>query len=105
MLTVKSEIKRCFFLLFVVMTNILICPVRTFAQFDSATLTGVVSDPTKAVISGAKIRVINEDTNVEVAASTNTEGRYTFANLHPGRYQVAASADGFTQAVSSHVIL
>jgi type 1 fimbria pilin len=34
-----------------------------FAQIRSATITGAVTDPTKAVVPGATVIVVNQDTN------------------------------------------
>src|SRR5689334_22795928 len=71
------------------------------AQFDSATLTGVVTDPSSAVVSGAEIKAINEATNIETSTSANAAGRYQFSNLRPGSYRIEATADGFKQFVST----
>ncbi len=79
--------------------------LQAFAQFESATLTGVVTDPANAVVPGADIRAVNMDTNQETAATTNSEGRYTFTNLRPGSYRVSAKAAGFKETVSSGIVL
>src|SRR5215475_7340385 len=79
--------------------------LQAFAQFESATLTGVVTDPASAVVPDADIRAININTNQETAATTNSEGRYTFTNLRPGSYRVSAKAAGFKEAVSSGIVL
>ena len=69
-----------------------IVPVGLRAQFDSATLTGVVSDPAGAVVSNASVKVLNEATNTEVSAMTDENGRYTFVGLRPGTYRLTASS-------------
>src|SRR5262245_1828910 len=58
-----------------------------FAQFETATLTGVVTDATGALIAGADVRAVNESTNVESTTTANAEGRYVFTNLRPGAYR------------------
>src|SRR5690348_8559848 len=75
------------------------------AQFESTTLTGVVTDAAGALVPAANIRAINEATNIETAPVTNAEGRFQFPNLRPGSYKVVASALGFKQFVSTGVIL
>ena len=75
------------------------------AQFDSATLTGVVTDPAGAVVPGAAVKAVNEATNVEASTVSNGEGRFLFPNLKPGSYRVIVSAQGFKQSVSSGVVL
>jgi hypothetical protein len=75
------------------------------AQFETATLTGTVSDPAGAVIQNATVEAINEATNTATSATTNDEGRYNFASLRPGSYRLTVSAPGFKQSVSSGLVL
>ncbi len=76
-----------------------------FAQFESATLTGVVTDAATALVAGASVKAVNEATNLETTATTDNEGRFVFSSLRPGSYRVAVTATGFKQAVSSGVVL
>ena len=57
---------------FVAILFIALCSAQAFAQFESATLTGVVTDPVSAVVPGADIRAVNVDTNQETATTTKT---------------------------------
>src|SRR5688572_15200273 len=75
------------------------------AQFETATLTGVISDPAGAVVANASVKVLNEAMNTEVTATTDENGRYTVAALRPGTYQLTASAPGFKQFVSTGLVL
>src|SRR5260370_12900001 len=75
------------------------------AQFETATLTGVITDSAGAVVPKTEVKAINEATNVESNATANAEGRYFFPNLRPGSYRVTASAQGFKQFVSAGVVL
>ena len=75
------------------------------AQFDSATLTGVVADSSGHVIPGVAVKAVNEGTSVETSTTTNGEGRYNFPSLRPGSYRVVAAITGFKQFVSSGVVL
>jgi len=75
------------------------------AQFESATLTGVITDPAGAVVPNVIVRAVNEATNIETSVTSNSEGRYLFPNLRPGSYKLTASAQGFKQAISSDVVL
>ena len=76
-----------------------------FAQFESATLTGIVTDSSGQVIPNVSVKAINEGTSVEAASITNGEGRYNFPSLRPGSYRVVAATTGFKQFVSSGVVL
>src|SRR5689334_18634834 len=84
---------------------LLICALPAVAQFESATLSGVVTDAADAVVSGAAIRAINEGTNIEAAATTDDVGRFVFTSLKPGSYRVTATAKGFKESVSSGIVL
>ena len=65
------------------------------AQATGSSLTGSITDPTGAIISGAKVTVTNEDTGVAVSTQSNTTGLYRVAPLSPGSYSVDVQASGF----------
>src|SRR5688572_23533738 len=65
------------------------------AQTIDGTLRGEVTDPSGAVVAGAKVTATNVGTNVSVAATTNTSGTYNIPNLLPGTYTVTVEAGGF----------
>jgi hypothetical protein len=75
------------------------------AQTTNATITGFVTDPTKAVVVGAKVDVINMDTNIRYAATTNQAGSYTASNLPPGPYRIEVQKPGFKTVVKSDLVL
>ncbi len=64
-----------------------------FAQ-STATIQGVVSDATGAVVPEAKIVVKNQQTGEERVAQTDTSGAYVAASLPLGSYRVTVSAPG-----------
>src|SRR5919198_1905061 len=59
-------------------------------------LAGVVSDPSGAVVAGAKV-VITGPTG-ERSMDTDAEGRFLFQVLIPGYYKVKISKEGFKSA-------
>jgi hypothetical protein len=63
-----------------------------FAQETRATLSGTATDPSGSVVNGAKIRLVNRDTDVAFDATTNQAGQYRFLFLNLGTYQL--SRDG-----------
>jgi hypothetical protein len=69
------------------------------AQKDTGGITGVVSDATGAVISGAKITVTDADRGTTVTTATNAEGEYVASPLRVGRYMVSVEKEGFQRAV------
>jgi hypothetical protein len=73
----------------------LLFPAPAVAQTDTASLTGVVSDSTGALIQKAVVRVTNQGANITVAVFTNDKGFYFVPDLRPGVYSVATAHPGF----------
>ena len=69
-----------------------------FAQSISATLTGIVSDATGAVVPGATVKLINEASGSTRDTVTNTDGFYTFVAVAVGNftYKLTVEKQGFT---------
>jgi len=74
-------------------------------QSTNASMTGYVTDPSKLAIVGAKVIVINSDTNVRYGTTTNGVGSYDVPNLPPGRYRIEVEKVGFNTVVRPDVIL
>src|SRR4026209_1271013 len=66
-----------------------------WAQVDRAALTGIVRDPSDAVIPQAQVTVTNIANGVVAKTTTNNEGTYLVMNLLPGEYLVQAEMTGF----------
>ncbi len=66
-----------------------------FAQVDRATLTGIVRDPSNAVIPKAQVKATNLATGIESTVTTTADGTYLIVNLQPGEYLVQTEAPGF----------
>jgi hypothetical protein len=75
------------------------------AQEASATVNGVVSDPTGAAIPNAQVNLTNVNTTVVRSTKANTDGAYAFLNVLPGVYMLQASAAGFASVTQSAVTL
>jgi len=73
----------------------LLCAVSARAQFDSATISGVVKDSTNAILPGVDVTLTNVGTKNERRAVTNEAGLYTFPNVPVGEYRITASLSGF----------
>ena len=65
-----------------------------FAQ-SSTSLNGTITDPTGAVIPGAKIALESPSTGLKREVVTDGAGRYLFAQLAPGKFKLSAKAKGF----------
>ncbi|HEY9230732.1 MAG TPA: carboxypeptidase-like regulatory domain-containing protein, partial [Blastocatellia bacterium] len=57
------------------------CAGAAFAQTDRGNITGTVTDPSGAVVSGAKVTATNLDTNEVRETNTTDEGNFTLTEL------------------------
>src|SRR5829696_5642511 len=92
----------CFLLSFILVTSV---SISVYAQGATATLSGVVTDQTGAVIPGANIAVISIAQGFQRTTTTNDEGIFVVPLLPPGNYTVKAEHEGFTPAEFRDVIL
>ena len=69
---------------------------RAVAQ-NTATLSGVVTDPQGASVKAAKVTLTSKSTGAVRTVVTNDEGRYSFVSVAPGRYKISVEAgSGFS---------
>ena len=66
-------------------------------------ITGRVTDPSGAVIVGAKVTIENVGKKVQRVLETNGSGDYVAPGLEPGLYSVTVEAPNFKKAVRDHV--
>jgi hypothetical protein len=78
--------------------------VTAFAQGTSS-LTGTVTDPNGAVVSGATVTATNVATNVSTTTQSTDSGLYRFPTLPVGNYTVKVEAAGFSTAQLEQVVL
>jgi hypothetical protein len=83
---------------------LLLCTASAgLAQAGRGSISGLVSDPTGAIVPGANITALNHATGVAQHTVTTTAGLYGFVALNPGVYKVTASMKGFQTAVQDNV--
>ncbi len=75
------------------------------SQAAAADLSGTVTDPTGAVVSGATVTAKGVGTGISRTTTTNAEGTYTFVSLPPGDYEITAEAANFKKSVVSGIKL
>src|SRR5215813_7069592 len=73
------------------------------AQHIRGALEGAVADQNGAVISGAKVSVKNDATNVEVRVTANDRGFFNVQNLEAGNYTVTVEQAGFRKYIAKDV--
>ncbi len=75
-----------------------ICALPAMSQDAGfGSITGTVTDPNHAVIPGATVTVLQEDTGVKRDLETTSSGSYSATFLKPGKYEVSVSAKGFAK--------
>ena len=80
-------------------------PQGAKAQTATGAVTGTVTDPKGLAVSGASVRVKNQDTGTEVTITTNEAGVYVAPYLQSGMYEVTTSKGGFQQVVHKDVVV
>lgn len=75
--------------------------VSALAQSGTSRVTGTIQDRSGAVVSGAKITLTNEATNVSYTTTSTNTGAYTFEGIQSGTYSVTAEMAGFKKSVSN----
>lgn len=70
---------------------------------STGALTGTVSDPTGAVVAGAKVTATNEATAESRSVVSESDGTYRIPLLPPGRYRVEIGNTGFKTATLSGI--
>ncbi|MGA7906640.1 MAG: carboxypeptidase-like regulatory domain-containing protein [Candidatus Sulfotelmatobacter sp.] len=100
----KSAIRLAFSVMCVaVFTLVLAGPTRLTAQ-EVASLTGVVTDTSGAVVSGASVKLVDTKTNTKYETTTNSVGGYTFLKLLPGPgYTLSISKEGFASETIANI--
>jgi hypothetical protein len=76
------------------------------AQDVSGSISGVVTDPSNALVAGATVTITNvERGHVARVTKTSEQGNYTATSLVPGAYTVSVQAPGFRKTTVNNVVL
>jgi len=93
-----SSTGKLFLLLGLALAGILVSPpLHLVAQTTVSTgsIQGTITDPTGAVVPGAKVTVSNEATGLSIGLVSSGTGTYNSGGLIPGEYTVKVEAKGF----------
>jgi hypothetical protein len=81
----------------------LVIPIAALAQ--TSTLQGTVLDPQARVVPGADVVLTSKTTGIERTTVSDDQGKYLFAQVAPGLYQVRAELSGFKTVVVDNLRL
>jgi hypothetical protein len=84
---------------------ILLAAVSLPAQTFRGTILGTVTDPSGAVVAGAKVTVTNAGTALERSTETSADGSYALPELPIGTYTVTITLAGFETSVTTGVLV
>lgn len=70
-----------------------------WGQATRGVIVGRITDPSAAVVPGAKITLLNENTGISSDAAAGEQGEYTFTNVEPGNYKLSVELPGFKTGV------
>ena len=79
--------------------------VGALGQGERATVTGVVTDPSGAIVVGAEVSIRNAGMNVVTRTRTNAAGIYYLPALPPARYELRVEEAGFRPAIVADIPL
>lgn len=88
-----------------IVTLSLVLHGNAVAQSGNATVSGIVTDPSAALIPGVTIKATNTQTGVVTTLVSNESGAYSFASLQPGNYRISAELPGFQTHTYANVQL
>ncbi len=84
---------------------IFLCTLPAHGQEVTAAINGVVTDPSGAAVSGAKVTAKDLDRGTTYPTTTDNTGRYSIPRVAVGTYEVRAENPGFQAAVQSPIVL
>jgi hypothetical protein len=82
---------------------LLLLPVTLFSQAYFGTVSGEITDPTGAVVPGAKVLLTDQSKGFVFNAKTDSSGRYLFPSIPPGVYTVSVEMEGFQKEVRTGI--
>jgi hypothetical protein len=88
---------------FALLAFMLITSIALMAQSDLASVTGLVSDATGAVVPNSVVTITSETTGLTRSVATNSAGLYLMPGIAPGKYTISVQAAGFGKYVKTGI--
>ena len=84
---------KLFLFSFLLMTTLI--PATALGQAYSGSLTGVIKDPSGAVVPAAEVKLTDANKGYSLDVKSDELGRYLLRSLPPGTYRLSIVASGF----------
>jgi hypothetical protein len=98
----KAKMMR---LVMAVPSLVILLSSMVWAQLYTGTVTGLVSDPSGAVVPGAQVHLEDEQKGYVFTATSDAAGSYLFRSVPPGTYKIDVHATGFKSETQRGIIL
>src|SRR3989442_638849 len=96
--------KRLFYISTVLLVaGALAAPAQT--PSTGAQLSGIITDPSGAVVRAATVTLHSDATGLERSTTTGAGGQYRFLLVPAGQYSLSVEASGFAKLTNTGVIL
>src|SRR5690349_3366886 len=92
---IEITLRRNLFHLFLLTTAVMLMSAIGFGQIGTGSVTGIVFDPSGAVVANAQVTITNVDRNIPRGTVTTANGAYVVTDLQPGHYSVMVKHAGF----------
>jgi len=96
----QHPVKR---LVLAIATLALLCAAPLLAQVVKGSISGTVTDPQGAVVSGATVKAINDATSATLTTTSDSSGSFHFNLIPVGTYRVELTATGFKTTVQNNI--
>src|SRR3989449_10811960 len=87
-----------------VLAFVVLAATSLIAQTFRGTILGTVTDPSGAVVTGAKVTAKNENTGLERTTQTSADGSYSIPELPTGTNTGTISQSGVQTSVTTGVV-
>ena len=77
--------------------------IPVIAQTTSGSISGTVTDASRAGVPGAQVTAINTQTGAQRASVTGGDGRYQLPGLPPGIYDLRVEKEGFNTIIQQGI--
>src|SRR5258708_1823886 len=83
----------------------LVCCIPSLGQVVRGSISGSVTDPQGAVVSGAKVTAKNAETGTVSTTTSDSSGLFRFNLLQVGTYTVEITSQGFKKASQGNLVV